>query len=163
MIIKVRNKVHLEIDDFKFKCCIGKNGFKLKKNEGDKSTPKGTFSLGTLYYRADKVSKPITKLKLKKITKNLGWCNDPLNKKYNSEIKIKNKIKCEKLFRKDFKYDYLIVINYNTNKIIQGTGSAIFFHLTKNYKPTLRCIAIGKKDFLILLKILKKNTKIKIG
>ena len=30
MIIKVRNKVHLEIDDFKFKCCIGKNGFKLK-------------------------------------------------------------------------------------------------------------------------------------
>jgi L,D-peptidoglycan transpeptidase YkuD (ErfK/YbiS/YcfS/YnhG family) len=54
------------------------------------------------------------------------------------------------------------VIKYNTNKIIPNRGSAIFIHLTKNYKPTAGCIALKEKDFLILLKLVKKNTKIKI-
>ena len=92
----------------------------------------------------------------------MGWCNDPKSKFYNKEIKIYKKIKYEKLFRKDFKYNYFIVVKYNTNKIIPNRGSAIFIHLTKNYKPTAGCIALKEKDFLILLKLVKKNTKIKI-
>ena len=35
-------------------------------------------------------------------------------------------------------------------------------HLTKNYKPTAGCIALKKKDFLIMLKLIKKIHKIKI-
>ena len=58
------------------------------------------------------------------------------------------------MFRKDFKYDVLIVINYNTNPVRKGKGSAIFLHLTKNYLPTAGCIAMKKKDFLILLKLI---------
>ena len=68
----------------------------------------------------------------------------------------------EILFRKDFKYDYFIVLDYNINPIIPNKGSAIFLHLTKNYKPTEGCIAIKKKDFEILLKIINKKTKIRI-
>jgi len=163
MLIKVKNKASLIIDDFVFKCSIGKNGIKKNKKEGDKSTPKGKFTLGMLYYRGDKVQKPITNLKIKKITKKMGWCNDPMHKKYNKEILIEKKIKFEKLFRKDNIYDYFIVINYNSKKTIPNKGSAIFLHLTKNYKPTLGCIALNKKDFLILAKIINKNSKIKIG
>jgi L,D-peptidoglycan transpeptidase YkuD (ErfK/YbiS/YcfS/YnhG family) len=163
MLIKVKNKASLIIDDFVFKCSIGKNGIKKNKKEGDKSTPKGKFTLGILYYRGDKVQKPITNLKIKKITKKMGWCNDPMHKKYNKEILIEKKIKFEKLFRKDNIYDYFIVINYNSKKTIPNKGSAIFLHLTKNYKPTLGCIALNKKDFLILAKIINKNSKIKIG
>ena len=59
-------------------------------------------------------------------------------------------------------YDYLIVITYNEKKV-PHKGSAIFLHLTKNYKPTAGCIAIKKKDFEILLKLIVKKTKIKIG
>ena len=40
-----------------------------------------------------------------------------------------------------------------TNKIKNGKGSAIFIHITKNYKKTLGCVAIKKKDMLILLKL----------
>jgi len=163
MLIKVKNKASLIIDDFVFKCSIGKNGIKKNKKEGDKSTPKGKFTLGMLYYRGDKVQKPITNLKIKKITKKMGWCNDPMHKKYNKEILIEKKIKFEKLFRKDNIYDYFIVINYNSKKTIPNKGSAIFLHLTKNYRPTLGCIALNKKDFLILAKIINKNSKIKIG
>ena len=161
MLIKLKNKDTLIADDFIFKCCVGKNGLKRNKIEGDKSTPRGKFSLGKLYYRSDRVNKPITKLKLKRINKNMGWSTD-IRKNYNSEIIINKKIKHEKLFRKDFKYDYLIVINYNTKKKVANRGSAIFIHLTKNYNPTAGCIAIKKNDFLILAKILTRKSKIEI-
>jgi L,D-peptidoglycan transpeptidase YkuD (ErfK/YbiS/YcfS/YnhG family) len=162
MLIRLKNKDTLVIDEFKFKCCIGKKGLKKKKIEGDRSTPKGTFSLGKIYYREDRVIKPKKNFLIKKITKNIGWCDDPYSKYYNSEIKIKKNIKHEKLFRRDHKYDYFLVINYNIKKK-KFKGSAIFIHLTKNYKPTAGCIALKKKDFLILLKIINKKTKIKIS
>ncbi len=92
-----------------------------------------------------------------------GWSNDVRNEKYyNKIIKIRKKIRHEKLFRKDYKYDYFIPILYNTKQRKIGKGSAIFIHLTKNYKSTAGCIALNKKDFLILLKLINKKTKIKI-
>ena len=163
MLIRIKNKDELIVDSFIFKCCIGKNGVKGKKIEGDKSTPKGIFALGKLYYRSDRVSKPETSLSIKKIKKKMGWCIESRNKKYNSEIGTNKKIKHEKLFRKDNKYDYFLVINYNTKKKIPFKGSAIFIHLTKNYAPTAGCVALKKKDFLILIKIINKKTKIKIS
>ena len=162
MLIRLKNKDTLIVDNFTFKCCIGKNGIKSKKIEGDYSTPRGLFSLDKIYYRPDRVKKPITKLPLKKISKNLGWCNDVRSKLYNSEITTQLNLKHEKLFRKSNNYDYFLVINYNIKKI-PFKGSAIFIHLTKNYKPTEGCIALDKKDFLNFVKIINKKTKIKIN
>ena len=66
------------------------------------------------------------------------------------------------MFRKDYKYDYIIPINYNIKNTKIGKGSAIFIHLTKNYKGTAGCIALKKKDLIILIKLINKKTKIKI-
>ena len=163
MTIFVKNKHTLQIDEFKFKCCIGKKGSTSNKKEGDKKTPKGTFEIENLYFRKDRIKKPLTLLKCIKIKKNMGWCDDiSFPKKYNKLIKIERKIKHEKLHRKDNKYDLLIPIKYNFKKTITGKGSCIFIHLTKNYKPTAGCIALKKKDFLIMLKLIKKKTIIKI-
>ena len=163
MTIILKNKYSLRIDDFEFRCCIGKNGFTNKKIEGDKKTPKGTFSLEKLYYRSDKLDKPQTKLKCVEIKKNMGWCNDIKDKtNYNKLINTKKKLRHEKLFRKDFKYNLIIPIQYNWNKRILGKGSCIFLHLTKTYKPTAGCIALNLKDFLIMLKLINTKTKIKI-
>mgnify|MGYP003688308793 FL=1 len=162
MIIHVKNKNTLIIDDFKLKCCIGKNGLNSNKIEGDYSTPKGIFNLKKLYFRKDQVGIPICKLSKKIIKKNMAWCDDPYNKKYNEEIKINNIKLKENLYRKDRKYDYVISIDHN-NKKIPNKGSAIFIHLTTDYKPTAGCIGLKKKDFEILLKLINKQTKIKIG
>ena len=162
MLLKLKNKEHLIIDEFKFKCSIGKKGLKSKKVEGDNCTPKGNFKIGKVYYRSDRVNKPETNLKTKVITKNMGWCDDPYNKNYNKEIILNKKNRGEKFFRKDSAYDILIVVEYNTKKVRPFKGSAIFMHLTKNYKPTKGCIALKKNDLLILLKIIKINSKINI-
>ena len=165
MIIIVKNKDTLLIDDFKFKCSIGKKGVCNKKVEGDLTTPKGIFNLGNIYYRSDRVKKPFSKLKSISIKKNMGWCDDPNSKFYNKLIKIKKnpKISHEKLYRKDHKYDFFILIKYNYKNPIKSKGSAIFLHLTENYLPTKGCIALCEKDFLILAKLINKKTKIKIN
>ena len=163
MTIKVKNKGTLEFKDFKFKCSFGLNGLTKNKNEGDKKTPIGTFSLGKLFYRADKYKKPKTNLKCIKINKKMGWCNDVKNKKiYNKLIKVNSKVKHEKLYRADYKYDYLIPINYNSKRQL-GKGSAIFIHLTNDYKSTAGCVALKLKDFLILAKIINRKTYINIS
>ena len=162
MLIKVKNKDTLLFDDFIFRCVVGKKGISEKKREGDFRTPKGSFKLKTVYYRPDRIKHVETKLNTKKIQSDMGWCNDPLNKKYNSLIKTNEKIKHEKLYRKDNKYDILIVIDYNYRKPIPFRGSAIFIHLTNSFKGTAGCIALNKKDLLILLKLVNKKTKIKI-
>ena len=162
MLIKLKNKDTLIFDEFIFQCAIGKNGTKANKIEGDKTTPKGTFLLKEVYYRADRVKNLKTKLNLKKIYPNMGWCDDPLSKKYNSLIKTKSNFHHEKMFRKDHKYDVVIVLDYNLKKPIPYKGSAIFIHLTRNYKSTNGCISLSKKDLLILLRLISKKTKIKI-
>jgi L,D-peptidoglycan transpeptidase YkuD (ErfK/YbiS/YcfS/YnhG family) len=162
MIIHVKNKDTLVVDDFYFKCAVGKKGLNLSKKEGDYTTPKGLFNLNKLYYRKDRIGEINSNIKKKIISKNIGWCDDPTHKKYNEEIHNCTKHHKERFYRKDNTYDYLITISHNHKKVPKK-GSAIFIHLTKNYKPTAGCIALKKKDFEILLKLIDKKTKIKIS
>ena len=161
MIIFIKNKHTLQIDDFKFRCCIGKKGSAKKKIEGDQKTPKGTFEIENLYFRKDRKKKPTTLLKCIEVKKNMGWCNDTnFPNKYNKIFNIKKSIKHEKLTRRDYKYDLFIPIKYNFKKPVIGLGSCIFIHLTRDYSPTAGCIALREKDFLIMLRLIKKTSKI---
>ena len=162
MIIHVKNKNTLIINDFELKCCIGKNGLNSNKIEGDYTTPKGLFNLNKLYFRKERVGIPNCNIEKKIIKKGMAWCDDPKHKKYNEEIKTYNKKLKENLYRSDCKYDYIISISFNKERI-PNKGSAIFIHLTENYKATAGCIALKKKDFEILLNLINKKTKIKIG
>ena len=156
MLIILKNKETLQYKKFFFKCVIGKKGLTSIKKEGDKKTPKGKFALGKLYYRKDRIKNIETKGPCIPINKTMGWCDDVSNKK----IIISKNIKYEKMYRKDTIYDLVIPIKYNFFKPKIGKGSAIFLHVTKKYKPTAGCIAINKSDFLILLRLIDKKTKI---
>ena len=94
----------------------------------------------------------------------MGWCDDIRSKKYNKEITLPFKYGAERLYRKDKIYDLFINIKYNAKPSIKGKGSAIFLHLSdKKYKPTKGCIAILKSDFLKILPLINKKTKISIS
>ena len=124
----------------------------------------GTYKIERLFFRKDRIKKPKTSLPVIEIKQSMGWCDDISHpRKYNRLIKINNKVKHEKLRRNDNKYDLLIPISYNRKNPKIGLGSCIFIHLTKDYNPTAGCIALKKKDFLIMLKLIKKKTKIKIS
>jgi len=162
-MIVIKKSGHLKYKKFKFRCSLGKNGIKKKIKEGDNITPRGIFRVKKLYYRADRIKKIITSVKKIKIKKNVGWCDDFKSANYNKEIKLPSRFSHEKLYRKDYLYDLVVVINYNMNPIIKKKGSAIFIHIEKNnYKPTQGCIGLKQKHLLTILKNIKKNEKIKI-
>ena len=165
MTILVKNKHRLLIDDFEFECCIGENGSTINKIEGDKKTPKGTFKIENLYYREDRIKKPVTSLKCIKIKSEMGWCNDiNFPKKYNKLIKLPFSFGHEKLFKKNNSYDVVLVLNYNMKPIRKNKGSAIFIHIAKrNYKQTLGCVALSKTSILKIVNTIKKNTIVKIS
>ena len=163
MNIIIKNNLLL-YKGYKLKCSIGKSGLTNSKKEGDMATPRGLYKLGMLYYRKDRIKSLKCKISKKIIKKNMGWCDDSKSNKYNREISFPFKYGAEKLYRKDKIYDILINIKYNQVPIVKGKGSAIFLHLTNNkYKPTKGCIAIMKKDFLKILPLINRNTKILIS
>jgi L,D-peptidoglycan transpeptidase YkuD (ErfK/YbiS/YcfS/YnhG family) len=162
-MIIVKNPGYLIYKNSKFRCSLGINGIKNKKKEGDGITPKGIFKLKKIYYRKDKVKNIVTKVKKIKITKDMGWCDDPKSKFYNKLIRLPSKFGHEKLYRKDDIYNLIIILDYNMNPVIKNKGSAIFIHLAKkNYKPTQGCMGLKQNDLIKLIKMIKKNQKIKI-
>ena len=163
--MNIKIKKHLLLyKGYKLKCAIGKSGIISTKKEGALATPKGTFKLGNLFYRIDRNKSLKCKIKKIIIKKNMGWCDDSRSTKYNQKINFPFQYGAEKLFRKDKIYDLFINIKYNTNPIIKKKGSVIFLHIVNNkYKPTKGCIAVSKKDFLTLLPLINKKTKISIS
>ena len=162
MHIIVKNKI-LSYKDYKVKCTIGKRGIKSRKKEGDLTTPRGIFKIKELYYRKDRIKDLRTKVKKIIIKKNMGWCDDSSSSKYNKIIRLPFNFSHEKLYRKDNIYDLMLVINFNMRPIKKNKGSAIFIHVAKkDFSPTKGCIAIKKNELKKLLKIINKNTKLKI-
>jgi len=162
-MIIINKSGYLKHKNLRFRCALGKSGVKKKIKEGDNVTPKGTYKIVDIYYRKDRVKNISSKFKLIKITKKMGWCDDPSSKNYNQLIKLPTKYGHEKLYRKDNIYDLIIIINYNMNPTVKNKGSAIFIHLTnKFYKKTKGCIALKKNNLIKLIENISESTKIKI-
>lgn len=151
MILKTLNPSEVEWQGQRLKCSIGRSGIKADKQEGDGATPKGSFRLQKVYYRADRLEKPITSLPSIAIQPNDGWCDDPQDELYNQPVKIPYLASHEKLWREDHCYDLLITTDHNQNPSVPYKGSAIFIHLAKtekedNYSPTAGCLGLALAD-----------------
>lgn len=147
------------IEDYSCPVFFGKNGFTTDKKEGDLKTPIGTFHLGPLYYRADRLSTPKTQLKCLEITPRMGWCDDPLSPFYNRLIELPFASSHEELWREDHLYDIVIEIKYNQNPVIPEKGSAIFIHL-KRKDFTAGCLSFHPKDLITLLEYLSPDSNV---
>ena len=163
-MIIINKSGYLKYKNFICRCALGSAGVGNKKIEGDNITPKGTFKIVKIYCRKDRIKKISSKFKLIKITKNMGWCDDPKSENYNKLIKLPSKFGYEKLYRKDNLYDLILVLNYNINPTIKNKGSAIFIHIKNgNFKKTKGCIALKKNNLLKIINLIQKNTKVIIG
>jgi len=145
---------------------IGKNGFAppLQKLEGDGKSPTGIFKLGKLF-SYEKQTK--TLLENQQTTKDDKWIDDVNSADYNKYVSGSTDAKSyENLLLNTDVYKYCTVIEYNTNPVIKGKGSAIFFHLAlKPASFTAGCVAIKEEYMKLMVNWLdpKQNPTIIMG
>lgn len=139
---------------------IGRKGFALpeKKREGDGKSPAGLFRLGLLFTYNETVN---TRMPYLQSTEEDKWIDDPKSKDYNRHVRGETDARSwERLLLQSNAYKYCMVIEYNTNPVIKGRGSAIFLHLHGSREgATAGCIAISEKDMVKILYRLDPDKK----
>ncbi len=149
----------------RFPCVIGRSGLRPQalKTEGDGVTPQGRFRARKIFYRADRVKRPITTLPVAPLRRTDGWCDSAGAGAYNRHVKLPCKYGCEHMWREDHLYDLVVEINHNLRPRIQGRGSAVFIHLMHpGRSPTQGCVALRPRDLRLLLRLISPETVIEI-
>jgi L,D-peptidoglycan transpeptidase YkuD (ErfK/YbiS/YcfS/YnhG family) len=134
---------------------LGKKGFAKpgEKMEGDWKTPSGIYRLGLVFGYAPKME---TAMPYRQATENDFWVDDPDSPQYNTWVNgAPNAKSFEKMKRKDHLYKKGFVVEYNTNPIIKGSGSAIFFHVWRRSGAfTAGCVAMAEEDISKIIRFL---------
>ena len=140
---------------------LGRGGIKANKREGDGATPRGTFRLKRLWWRADRHARPKTLLPVQRIAADDGWCENPADRLYNRPIKVPPGSNADRLKRTDHLYDFIVELDHNTRPRIAGRGSAVFIHAARHgFAPTAGCVALDLNKLRRLLARLGPRTKI---
>ena len=143
---------------------LGRGGIKANKREGDGGTPRGTFRLRRLWWRADRSRRPRTGLPARPIRADDGWCEDPGDRHYNQPLRLPADHPGDRLWRADRLYDFIVELDHNTRPRIAGRGSAVFVHVARpGFAPTAGCVALKPDALRRLIARLGPNTKIVIG
>ena len=144
-----------------FSAVVGRNGFALpgEKKEGDGKTPSGIYPLKMTFGYDASIK---TKMPYRQASANDIWVDDANADDYNRWVK-KGKTRAksyEKMRRDDNLYKYGIVIEYNTNPVVKGYGSAIFFHVWGGENITTEgCVAVSKENIIKILEWLNPQAK----
>ncbi|MDO5124396.1 MAG: hypothetical protein Q4D44_07025 [Eubacteriales bacterium] len=105
---------------------VGENGVADQVSEGELKTPAGIFSLGIGFGIMDD---PGTKLDYIKVTEQSYWIDDPESAYYNQLVEgTENKDwnSAEQISLYSPEYNYAVFIEYNTDPVVKGAGSAFF-------------------------------------
>jgi len=145
------------------RAAIGLPGIALKRGEGDGITPVGAFPVREIFYRADRIPRPDTRLLLRAIEKDDGWCDAPDDTNYNKLVKLPYPASAERLWREDHLYDLIVVLGYNDDPVVPGKGSAIFLHLARpDYSHTQGCVALAYDDAVAAIEQLMPGDRVVI-
>jgi len=143
---------------------LGRAGVAADKREGDGATPRGRFRLLRLWWRADRLPRPPTRLPVQRIDRALAWCEDPADRRYNRPFRRSANEPGDRLWRDDHLYDLVIEISHNTRPRVARRGSAVFVHVARPDRTgTAGCVALDARDLRRLLARLGPNTRIDIG
>ena len=148
------------------RCALGKGGVTPAdaKREGDGASPIGVWPMRQVFWRADRLERPVTALPADALMPEAGWCDDPASPLYNFPVALPFPLRHEKLWREDELYDVIVVLGYNDNPVLPGRGSAIFLHVARpDYSPTEGCVACSREDLLALLSHAKLGDALEIA
>jgi L,D-peptidoglycan transpeptidase YkuD (ErfK/YbiS/YcfS/YnhG family) len=154
----------IEVGGRRMPCGLGRSGRRAMKREGDGATPLGRWSLRQVFYRRDRLLPPHSRLDLRALRPQDGWCDASDDRNYNRFISHPYSASAERLWRSDHLYDIVVVLGYNERPRIRGHGSAIFIHLARSgYAPTEGCISLSLRDIRIFLKHMRRGSQVFVG
>jgi L,D-peptidoglycan transpeptidase YkuD (ErfK/YbiS/YcfS/YnhG family) len=158
-----RSQGLLRAGPFSLRVALGRAGIKADKREGDGGTPRGRFRPLRLWWRADRLPRPRTLLRMRRIGPADAWCENPGDRRYNHAFRRSANDSGDKLMRADHLYDLVIEIDHNTRPRIAGRGSAVFIHVARpGFAPTAGCVALRPNDLKTLVSRIGPNTRIVI-
>lgn len=134
---------------------VGTQGVSADASEYASYTPKGLYALGTGFGICDD---PGTALDYFKVTEDSYWVDDVNSVYYNQHVEgTENKdwTSAEHLIEYNGAYDYCVFIEYNTDPIVPGDGSAFFLHVGES--ATAGCVAVSRNDMIETLCWLDKT------
>jgi L,D-peptidoglycan transpeptidase YkuD (ErfK/YbiS/YcfS/YnhG family) len=144
-------------------CALGRSGRRALKREGDGATPIGRFEVRQAFYRADRLRRPRTRLPIKRLRTDDGWCDDPKDRNYNRYVRHPYPASAEHLWRRDGLYDLIVIIGHNDRPRVRGRGSAVFIHVAEpGLAPTAGCIALRLADLRRLLGQLSRASAVTV-
>lgn len=152
--------------DVSCRCALGRGGVvpAADKREGDGASPAGIWQMKRLFYRADRLTAPRTRLPCIALKPQDGWCDAPQHPLYNRPVTRPFVASHEALWREDHVYDIIVELNHNDHPIVPGLGSAVFFHLAHDdYRPTEGCVAISLTDMQNVLAQTTIGTELEIA
>ncbi len=154
----------LTVGQLTFPVALGRGGILANKREGDGGTPRGTFRLVRLWWRADRHPRPHTLLPARRITRDIAWCEDPHDRRYNRAFRRAAGASGDRLWRDDPLYDFIIEVDHNARPRVAGRGSAVFIHVARpGFRPTAGCVAMALPRLRWLLSRVRAKTRISIG
>ena len=142
---------------------FGKNGVMADRLEGSEATPSGSYTFGRAFGVADD---PGSVLPYTKVTEDDVWVDDPKSRYYNmwasKTAADADWNSAEQLAKHPEEYKYVLSVNYNTDPVVPGKGSAIFLHSSIG-KPTAGCVSVPDEAMIFFLAFVDENTKIVIS
>jgi L,D-peptidoglycan transpeptidase YkuD (ErfK/YbiS/YcfS/YnhG family) len=136
------------------RCVVGRSGVteSASKREGDGATPLGCWPFRRVFYRPDRIAAPTTRLDLRALRPDMGWCDDPASPDYNRLVALPFRASHEHLWRADGLYDVVVELGYNDDPVVPGRGSAIFLHVAApDFGATAGCVATDLASLLELV------------
>jgi L,D-peptidoglycan transpeptidase YkuD (ErfK/YbiS/YcfS/YnhG family) len=156
-----RTQGWLRAGAWRFPVALGRSGIRADKREGDGGTPRGRFRPLRLWWRADRMARPRSRIPARPIGPADAWCEDPHDRRYNRPFLRSASEPGDRLWRDDNLYDVIIEIDHNTRPRIAGRGSAVFVHVARpGFRPTAGCIALRPRDLKLLVSRLGPKTRI---
>jgi L,D-peptidoglycan transpeptidase YkuD (ErfK/YbiS/YcfS/YnhG family) len=158
-----RTRGWLAIGSLRIPVALGRSGIAANKREGDGATPRGSFRLVRLWWRADRLPHPRTRLPVRRIGRNDAWIEDPGDRRYNRAVERTPHEPGDRLWRTDNLYDLIIELDHNTRPRVAGRGSAVFIHVARpGFGSTAGCVALERKRLSWLLSQVGPKTRITI-
>ncbi|HEY0122864.1 MAG TPA: L,D-transpeptidase family protein [Rhizobium sp.] len=153
----------VQVGPLTVRAAIGRSGRSVLKREGDGATPIAAMKLLYGFTRGDHVRFLRTALPMRRIGKDMLWCDQPEDANYNRLVRAPFKPSHEEMRRSDGLYDICLVLDWNISSRRRHRGSAIFFHLIKpGYEPTAGCIAVSLSDMRRIIGFFRKGMTVRI-